>query len=107
PLMSFSMIWLLPAAQVCDDTGSGLHDAATADRPSADSATADAASGDGATGCGAQTCGAHQICVLPCCGGPPPECIPANDAGVCPYGPCPPPRGDPCQAPHCVPPAPF
>jgi hypothetical protein len=42
------------------------------------------------TACGA--CGAQQICVVPCCGGTAPPCIPADDGGSCTsgtsYGPC-------------------
>jgi hypothetical protein len=69
--------------------------------------------GGGGTGasCGSQSCGSGQVCVHPSCGGVPPACQPATDAGVCTYGPCQtsvglfPYAGAPCtpDAPYCVP----
>jgi len=40
----------------------------------------------GPTECGSQTCSASQYCVIPCCGGAPPQCTPKPSGGVCPSG---------------------
>jgi len=37
--------------------------------------------------CGSTTCSSgDDICVHPCCGGAPPQCEAADDAGTCPQG---------------------
>lgn len=66
--------------------------------------------------CGGTTCGASQYCVIPCCGGAPPACVPMSSDGNCPagthsgcsfnFGQCTSP-GDCCQYDPCIPPAPY
>ena len=68
----------------------------------------------GGHGCGAHVCTSSEICVRPSCGGAPPQCTQLPDGGqcssgwtyrpVCNNGPTP---GPGCEAPPCVPPAPF
>jgi hypothetical protein len=37
--------------------------------------------------CGSATCRVDQFCIVPCCGGAPPQCIAGfDDAGTCPSG---------------------
>ncbi len=79
-------------------------------------------SGSGAGGdesgeiaCGGLLCGSGQYCVFPCCGGAPPQCFQAPQAGMCPAGShagcvggfqCAPGTSC-CQADPCVPPPPY
>lgn len=59
------------------------------------------------TGCGTKTCTGSEICVQPCCGGAPPQCLPLPDGGTCPSGSVACSAGRPgCYTP-CVPPPAF
>lgn len=73
--------------------------------------------GGGAGGghdCGAHVCTSSEICVRPSCGGAPPQCTQLPDGGqcssgwtyrpMCNNGPTP---GPGCEAPPCMPPAPY
>lgn len=72
--------------------------------------------GGGPLPCGGSTCSASQYCVMPCCGGAPPACIPISGDGKCPAGThggctfnsslCTSPASC-CQYDPCTPPAPF
>jgi hypothetical protein len=48
--------------------------------------TGTAGTGTAPTECGTQTCSAAQYCVIPCCGGAPPQCTPKPSGGTCPPG---------------------
>lgn len=54
--------------------------------------------------CGEQSCQAGEVCVLPCCGGPPPGCS-EPEGGMCPGGQAPVPSDqcqfNPCAGPLC------
>jgi hypothetical protein len=63
--------------------------------------------------CGSTTCAGDELCMHPCCGGAPPPCVAADDAGTCPYG-----NGGlgycsnyttatPCTPAPCTPPPPY
>jgi hypothetical protein len=68
----------------------------------------------GLTQCGEGICTSGQLCVHPSCGGTAPQCNPLPDGGQCPTGwtyraicntaPTP---GPGCEAPPCIPPAPY
>jgi hypothetical protein len=70
----------------------------------------------GPVACDAMTCGPAQYCVIPCCGGAPPACMPKPSAGSCPAGShdgctfnsslCPN-RTDCCEQDPCTPPPPY
>ena len=72
--------------------------------------------GAGPIECGAQICSASQYCVIPCCGGAPPQCTPKPSGGTCPAGThagcavnisqCPDPVNC-CQQDACTPPPRF
>src|SRR5205807_4987913 len=47
---------------------------------------AGACGGTTAFACGTVTCSGDEICLHPCCGGAPPQCEAADDAGTCPQG---------------------
>jgi hypothetical protein len=57
--------------------------------------------------CGTKTCGPNQYCLQPCCGGPAPQCQPADDAGGCPAGfhpgVCSGSAGQGCVEDNCIP----
>ncbi len=76
--------------------------------PLRDNHTAALADAGTTQACGVTTCGASQICVHPCCGGAPPQCEAASDAGTCAFGPCNVPGSAlPCSQRPCSPPAPY
>ncbi len=58
--------------------------------------------------CGEQPCPGAQICVFPCCGGPPPSCSEPDGRGKCEGGQDPVPADqcqfNPCAGPLCCPP---
>jgi hypothetical protein len=62
----------------------------------------------GTTACG--TCAPGLVCVHPCCGGVPPQCLHRLDSGACPPGTqagyCFGGSGE-CQLPPCTPPPPY
>ena len=84
--------------------GAGGGDAASkADGDSAAPPLADAP-----FACGNATCRVDQYCLQPCCGGPAPQCVPANDGGGCSPGfhpaSCPGSGTQGCQEDPCTPP---
>ena len=87
-------------------TDPATTDPATTD-PTTDPATTDPTTGDPPV-CGEQSCEAGQVCVLPCCGGPPPSCTELNGRGACDDGQDPIPSDqcqfNPCAGPLCCPP---
>jgi hypothetical protein len=76
-------------ASVGSGAASGSLAAAGTDAGGMSGGTAGASAGSGGDGlivCGSQSCGASQYCVMPCCGGPRPQCLAKPDAGACPAG---------------------
>jgi hypothetical protein len=73
-----------------------------------DTATGTTADTDGVA-CGDAACGADEVCVLPCCGGPPPGCFDTQKDGTCQDGGDPVPAKEcpvPCSTEMCCPPEP-
>lgn len=78
---------------------------ATEDTSASTSATDDT----GAVACGDDICGADEVCVQPCCGGPPPGCFDTTREGTCEDGGEPVPAAEcpvPCSTEMCCPPQP-
>jgi hypothetical protein len=57
--------------------------------------------------CGSGVCGTSDICVIPCCGGAPPPCLPLEDGGVCSGNPCTLSGGGSGCEMSCTPPPPY
>jgi hypothetical protein len=65
----------------------------------------------GTYACGKLICQTGELCVHPCCGGAPPQCMPKEDGGTCPAGfvddpSCNQGQGG-CRPPPCTPPEPY
>jgi len=108
------------AAGMSGEGGSVSHaGAATGGNAGASGAGTGGASGGNSGGpvaCGGSICGPQQFCVIPCCGGAPPACVPKFGDGSCPpgthagctfnLGSCTTP-GSCCQSDPCTPPPPY
>ncbi|MDP3273591.1 MAG: hypothetical protein Q8Q09_00245 [Deltaproteobacteria bacterium] len=80
----FAWVWLSLVSVGCGPASTS--DAGTDGAMVADASDATARDVVRSEFCGTQVCLASQICVVPCCGGPAPQCLPPDDAGVCPMG---------------------
>jgi hypothetical protein len=86
PLALAALLVLSPAALTLPGCGTSVSgpgtDAGTSTCDAATCGPADA----GTLPCGTETCGPDQVCIEPCCGGAPLDCVPVPDVGGCPAG---------------------
>jgi hypothetical protein len=97
------------ALVACGGTTLEVGDASTDGAPD-DAAKSDGAIDAGPFACGKEICQGSQFCIHPCCGGPPPQCLPLpEDGGKCPDGfqPANCPSGPGCQQKPCTPAPPY
>jgi len=75
-----------------------------------------ACGGQSSFACGTTSCDSSEVCVHPCCGGAPPQCVAADGSGTCPAGTTKAtssecenfdPSTAPCLPDPCTPPPPY